>query len=93
MKEIIIPGILISIFLAAFLSPIASSYPDGLEKVAEDKGFLQKGEESDLKSPIPDYNFPFIKNEKVATAVAGLLGTILTFAIAYSIGVILGKRE
>ena len=29
--------------LALFLSPLASTSPDGLEKVAETKGFAEKG--------------------------------------------------
>jgi cobalt/nickel transport protein len=39
-NKFLLAGILISIFVAGFLSFYASSSPDGLEKVAEDKGFL-----------------------------------------------------
>jgi hypothetical protein len=36
-------GLGISLLLALFISPFASSSPDGLEKVAETKGFAEKG--------------------------------------------------
>jgi cobalt/nickel transport protein len=82
----IILGFLIAIALAIFISPLASSFPDGLEKVAEKLGFIEKGEgEPLLNSPVPDYLFPRIKNEKMATAVAGVGGTIIVFGLTYGL--------
>lgn len=78
-------GIILAIAVAAFLSPFASSSPDGLERVAKDIGFLDKAT-SNLSSPIPDYLFPGIENEGIATSVAGILGTILTFGVMYGLG-------
>jgi cobalt/nickel transport protein len=37
-------GLGASLLVALFLSPFASSSPDGLEKVAETGGFKEKGE-------------------------------------------------
>lgn len=94
MKKIIIIGILISVTLAFFFSPYASKSPDGLEKVAEDKGFLHKGEGKEVfTSPIPDYTIPKIKNERLSTSVAGLIGTLITFSFAYGIGYYLKKKN
>ena len=39
-NKFLLGGILVSIIVAGFISYYASSSPDGLEKVAEDKGFL-----------------------------------------------------
>ena len=70
-KEIVI-GLVMTLVVAFFISPLASSWPDGLEKVAHDYGFIDKVENGTiLKSPIPDYAFPGIKNEKVAAAISG----------------------
>jgi len=84
-------ALLISLLLAV-LSPLASSYPDGLEKVAENQGFLEKAHES-MFSVIPDYMFPGIENEAVATIIAGLLGTLLVFAAALGIAGLLKTRS
>ena len=81
-------GLGASLLLALFLSPFASSSPDGLEKVAETKGFSEKGEEwtSWKYAPFSDYSIPWIKNEKVSTAFSGLIGTLAIFFIAIGIG-------
>lgn len=71
---------------AAVLSPWASALPDGLEKVAIDKGFIHKGEGAAIgPALIPDYVFPGIANQTLATSVAGVLGTLMVFGLAYKI--------
>lgn len=84
-------GLLISL-LVALLSPLASSSPDGLERVAEDQGFLERAAESVIKV-IPDYAFPGIKNEAISTMVAGFVGTFIMFALVYAIGRLLKARR
>ena len=79
-------GLVAALLVAAVLSPFASSSPDGLERVAHDKGFIQKGEEKEaFKAPIPDYLVPGISNETFAGSSAGIIGTILTFLAAYGL--------
>jgi len=90
MKKIIIIGLFIAIIIAAFISPFASSHPDGLEKVAEDKKFITKAEEK-FKAPVPDYTMPGIKNKTIAGSVAGVLGVVLVFALAYGLGLSVKK--
>lgn len=93
LKGFIWIGLGISLLLALFLSPFASSSPDGLEKVAESKGFAEKGEGWKLwkYAPFSDYAIPWIKNEKVSTALSGLIGTLAIFLIAFGIGKIIKK--
>jgi len=57
------------LLVALFLSPFASPSPDGLEKVAETKGFSEKGTEWTFwkYAPFSDYTVRWIKNEKVST--------------------------
>jgi cobalt/nickel transport protein len=91
-KEILI-GLLLAVLVALFLSPFASQWPDGLEKVADDKGFLDKGEiEPAVSSPVPDYSWPGIKNEALATSVAGVFGTIMVFAVSFGLLKIIGRK-
>jgi cobalt/nickel transport protein len=92
---VVIVGLTLAIFLAVFLSPFASAWPDGLEKVAEQLGFIHLSEGKPvLTSPIPDYLIPGLKSEAIATALAGLFGTLITFGLVYLFGkVILARRR
>jgi cobalt/nickel transport protein len=93
-KGFIWVGLGISLLLALFLSPFASSSPDGLEKVAETKGFAEKAEGKAFwkYAPIPDYVLPWIEDERVATAASGLVGTLAIFFIALGVGNLLRTR-
>ena len=86
---------LISLLLClavACLAPLASSSPDGLERVAEDKGFIGLGEEAPFQV-IADYVFPGIENEAVATILAGIIGTLILFGVAYGVAWLLTLRK
>jgi cobalt/nickel transport protein len=88
-REILI-GLSVALLLALVLSPFASSSPDGLEKVAEQKGFLAKGEgEPALNAPVPDYAWPGLADEGHATRLAGVVGTLVTFAAAWGVAALL----
>jgi cobalt/nickel transport protein len=91
-------GLAVAIALALIVSPWASSSPDGLEKVAEDKGFIEKAEETDPawgSSPVPDYAMPGLEESHpaLATALAGLAGTVAIFLIAWGLALVLKKKE
>ncbi len=86
-------AVAVALALAVFVSPFASSSPDGLERVAADKGFEQAaGGPLWSLSPIPDYTFPGIHNAGVATAVAGAVGTLVLFVIVLLLGRAIGRR-
>ncbi len=76
----------------AMLSPIASSSPDGLERVAEDKGFVGKAIDASYQL-IPDYVMPGVANEAVATIIAGILGTLILFIIGYGLTKLLKAKS
>jgi cobalt/nickel transport protein len=84
--------LILAVVLAVVISPFASEFPDGLERVGEDQGFMDKATEL-ISSPIPDYAIPGITNEKVATSVAGIVGILLTLAVAYGIGYLVRNRS
>ena len=83
-------GLLLALGVA-LLSPLASPHPDGLERVAEDEGFLDQAEDAPYEV-IPDYAFPGIENEATATIVAGLAGTVLLFVLGYALAWLLRRR-
>lgn len=75
-------GLLIALVLGGALSPFASSRPDGLERVAEDKGFAEKGQgEPAMKAPMPDYTIPSVRNGQTSARLAGVIGTLLAFGV------------
>jgi len=95
-RKVIIFGFLSAVIVAMFLSPWASFFPDGLERVAEDLGFIKKAEGPGAtvwgKSPIPDYKIPGIQNESLATGLAGLAGTVAIAAAGWGLARILKKK-
>jgi hypothetical protein len=74
----------LAVGLASGVSPYASGSPDGLERVAQDERFLDRGRLAPVQAqaPLPDYAFPGIDDPRLATAVAGFLGTLGVFALA-----------
>jgi len=84
-------GLAIAIVLALF-SPLASPHPDGLERVAEDLGFIERAQEP-FYEVIPDYVFPGISNEALATIAAGIVGTLIVYGIAVGLAALLRRRE
>ena len=78
--------------LLAILSPLASAHPDGLEWVAGQKGFLEMAR-APLYQIIPDYVFPGVSNESLATILAGILGTLLVFSAALGVAYVRRARK
>ncbi|MFZ5967229.1 MAG: PDGLE domain-containing protein [Bacillota bacterium] len=73
-------GLLCAIIIAGILSPFASSFPDGLERVAEDLGFIEFAQDNPLPAPVPDYTAPWISHEGAATGIAGIIGVFVTYS-------------
>ncbi len=85
-------GALILALVLALVSPLASSSPDGLERVAEDKGFMETAREAIFEA-IPDYVMPGVGSEAVATILAGLIGTLMLFGIGYGVARLLKAKS
>ncbi len=90
-KKDVIIGLVIAVTLAIF-SFLASASPDGLERVAEDKSFLDKAV-SLIRAPIADYMFPGVNNEKLAGSIAGVVGVFIVFISALILGRLLGRKN
>jgi cobalt/nickel transport system permease protein len=79
-------GLVLAAALALLGSPFASKAPDGLEKVAEQKGFMQAASEDKVawtKAPFPDYRIRAVGSGKVSTSLAGLIGTVAVFGVGF----------
>jgi cobalt/nickel transport system permease protein len=80
----VISGILASL-VVIILSPLASGNPDGLERVAQDLGFLNLGIESPYKI-LPDYTIPFLGDSAFSTVLAGLVGVVVLAGVIILVG-------
>lgn len=75
-------GVAVALALAFFLSPYASSQPDGLNKVAIDQGFDKQEQPHALEGlPTAGYGMRGIESDRLSTGLAGLIGVGVTFAI------------
>jgi cobalt/nickel transport protein len=77
-------GVAVGLFITLF-SPWASSEPDGLERVAGDKGFIDEGKGPPYEV-IADYVFPGVDNERLATVLAGVVGVFIVTGISLGVG-------
>lgn len=76
--------------LIALLSPFASSHPDGLERVAEDKGFAGVADSPPYEL-ISDYVFPWVGNEDLATVLSGIVGVLMVAAVVFAVAFLLAR--
>lgn len=94
MRLFAVLGVAVAVGLAFAVGPFASARPDGLERVAADHGFAERGRLHALQAgaPAPDYVLPGIGDGRLATGAAGFAGTLLVFGAAYGLGWALGRR-
>lgn len=91
-------GLATALLIAIFLSPFASSDPDGLDRVSEDLKFSEKESPDAPATKLPFANLfegYALKGvpEGVATPLAGLVGTLATFGVAWGIGQLVVRRS
>jgi len=77
--------------LLTLLSPLASPHPDGLERVAENLGFIEAAQDAPYEV-VPDYTFPGVPSEALATIAAGVAGTIVVFGIAVAVAALYRRQ-
>jgi cobalt/nickel transport system permease protein len=84
-----ITGLVIALAVVLF-SPFASGDPDGLERVAENLGFINQGASAPYEI-LPDYTIPLLGTSGFSTIVAGLIGALVVAGIAIAIGRVLHR--
>jgi hypothetical protein len=78
----LVGGLIVALGLAFFVSPYASSSPDGLERVAIEEGFAEAAQDHPLaESPLADYQVRGVEDERLATGLSGVVGVAITFGI------------
>ncbi|MGB7873679.1 MAG: energy-coupling factor ABC transporter permease [Anaerolineales bacterium] len=87
----IFAGVVVSLF-AVLLSPMASASPDGLERVAEDMGFLHLGQSASYQV-LPGYTVPFLGETALSTVIAGVVGALVVLGLVVVIGGLLRRKK
>ncbi|MFF1783521.1 energy-coupling factor ABC transporter permease [Streptomyces virginiae] len=78
-RKVWVTGLVTALVLAGFVSFYASASPDGLEKVAADKGIDEKVEEhAAANSPLADYGVKDVDDARLSGGLAGVIGVGVT---------------
>jgi cobalt/nickel transport system permease protein len=76
--------------IVVLLAPLASTNPDGLERVAQDIGFIERGADAPYQI-LPDYTIPLLGETALSTILAGVIGALVV-AILVIVAVRLLRR-
>ncbi|MDR3637242.1 MAG: energy-coupling factor ABC transporter permease [Isosphaeraceae bacterium] len=87
-------GLAVALAVAVFLAPFASISPDGLEFVGTKLGFLNEEAAPLVAAPLADYELPLpgLKQTRVATALVGVLGTLVVFTAGMGLARVFSGR-
>ncbi|WP_030745197.1 energy-coupling factor ABC transporter permease [Streptomyces sp. NRRL S-31] len=89
-----VTGLVTSLVLAGFVSFYASANPDGLEKVAHDKGIDAKAEKhASADSPLADYGVKDISDARLSGGLAGVIGVGVTVVAGSAVFWALRRRR
>jgi cobalt/nickel transport system permease protein len=85
---------IVTIFLiAGVLSLFASAWPDGLEKVAENTGFIDLASKVRVIVPTPLADYGIEGLGPIGTSIAGLVGATVCFAVAFGIAKVVKPKN
>ncbi|MBE9050021.1 energy-coupling factor ABC transporter permease [Nostocales cyanobacterium LEGE 11386] len=81
------------LLVAGVFSLAASGWPDGLERVAEDVGFIDLAEQVRIEVPTPLADYGIEGLEQIGTSIAGLVGSAVCFAVAFGIAKVMKPKN
>jgi cobalt/nickel transport system permease protein len=84
-------GLVIAALVVIIFAPLASGDPDGLNRVAENLGFINR-EQPHPYQILPGYEVPFLTGN-ASTIVAGLIGVLVVFVVISIVGRLLARRS
>jgi cobalt/nickel transport protein len=92
-KLFAVAAILIALVLGGVVSYYASGSPDGLNRVAEDKGFIDEERTSaTADSPFADYSTRDVSNERLSGGLAGVVGVAVVLVVAGGLALVVRRR-
>lgn len=85
-------GVVLVVAIVVVLAPLASADPDGLERVAEDLGFIDRSGNL-LPGLLGDYAIPGVDDPAISTILSGLLGVAIVGGGILLLGRLLARRS
>ncbi|MFF4400879.1 energy-coupling factor ABC transporter permease [Streptomyces sp. NPDC001480] len=93
-RKLWLTGLVTSLILAGFVSFYASANPDGLEKVAHDKGIDKKAERhASSDSPLAGYGVKDIADARFSGGLAGVIGVGVTVVVGSTVFWVVARRR
>jgi cobalt/nickel transport system permease protein len=90
----VVAALVASLVVAVGVAQLAVDDPDGLERVAEDLGFVDVAEDHAFGSSVfADYATAGVASEPVSLAIAGTAGTLLTLAVGSGLLMLVRDRR
>jgi cobalt/nickel transport protein len=87
-------ALVVSLLVAGVASHYASSQPDGLERVAEQTGFIDSAEDSaTADSPLADYRASGVDDRRVSGGLAGVIGVVVMLVLSTGLFWLVRRRE
>lgn len=86
-------GLAVTFALVFLVAPLASSDPDGLERVAIDEQLAAGDADSPVAGPLADYGVSGVASERVGTVVAGAIGVAVTFLVGLGVVMVTRRRR
>ncbi|GIH66107.1 MULTISPECIES: energy-coupling factor ABC transporter permease [Microbispora] len=94
LRPVLVGGALVAVLLAGVVSFYASSAPDGLEKVAADKGLsAQEKPHAVEDGPLAGYSVKGVENQRLSGGLAGVAGVALTVVAGGGVFYVIRRRR
>lgn len=90
-RLLIVVGLAIAVVIAVASAWLASSAPDGLNRVAEDQGFSEQAKDPGVEV-LPGYEIPGLSGP-LSRALAGVIGVVIVAALSLGAGALLRARR
>lgn len=92
-RNILLAFLVVALLLAGGVSFYASSQPDGLNKVAADKGFDVNVRDHDLSgSPFAGYGTAGVDNPRLSKGLSGVIGVGITLLLGAGLFLVVRRR-
>jgi cobalt/nickel transport system permease protein len=82
LRQVAVAGLATALFVAFFVSPLASAAPDGLEAIADSLG-THEAPPAPAIIPMADYQVAWLRGAWLATSLAGAIGALTVFGLAW----------
>lgn len=93
-KWVLVGAFVVALIVAGVVSHYASGSPDGLNRVALDKGFSDTEKPHGTSdSPLAGYSSKGVDNERLTGGIAGVVGVVVVLSLASGLAFAVRRRR